>query len=62
MAAMTTVNHKPDQHQPHYKAIGLMKLLNSVAAHPWAISFTSFTLTAILIQWNDLILLREVAI
>ena len=62
MAAVDPLNHKPDQHQPRDKGIELMKLLNRVAAHPWALSFTSFTLTALLIRWNDLILLGEAAI
>ena len=62
MAAVNPLNHKPDQQQPRDKAIGLMNLLNRMAAHPWAMSFTSFTLTALLIGWNDLILLGEAAI
>jgi hypothetical protein len=62
MAVVAPMNPSPDQHQLHDKAIGLMKILNRVAAHPWALSFTSFTLTALLIRWNDLLLLREAAI
>jgi hypothetical protein len=57
MAPVTSLNHKQDQHQSRYTRIGRLQLLNRVAAHPWALSFTSFTLTALLIRWDDLNLL-----
>ncbi len=57
MAPVTSLNHKQDQHQSRYTRIGRLQLLDRVAAHPWALSFTSFTLTALLIRWDDLNLL-----
>jgi hypothetical protein len=51
---VTPLNHEPDQHQRHDSGSGRFKLLNRVGAHPWALSFTSFTLAALLMRWGDL--------
>jgi hypothetical protein len=57
MVQVMPLNQKPDQHAPRDIAIGRLSLLNRIAAHPWALSFTSFMLTALLIRWDDLRLL-----
>jgi hypothetical protein len=61
MAAVTSLNHKPE-HQPGGKVVGPINLLNRVAARPWVLSVSSFTLTALLLRWNDLIVIAEAAI
>jgi hypothetical protein len=39
---------------PDEKRITLATLLNGLAASPWALSFTSFAVTAFLIQSNSI--------
>ncbi len=34
-----------------------LKRLIRVAANPWALSLTAFTMTALLIRWDDLLML-----
>jgi hypothetical protein len=43
-----------DQHRLGYERITLSKRLNRLAASPWALSCTSFVVTALLIRSNGL--------
>jgi hypothetical protein len=45
---------KPDRHPTWHQGMAFSKLLNRFAANPWALSFSSFVVTALLIQSKDL--------
>jgi hypothetical protein len=49
-APLATSNRKPDQHSTAQETGAAWKSLNRLAANPWALSCTSFMLTAVLIR------------
>jgi hypothetical protein len=51
---VAALGRKPDQHPLCNERMTLSKLLNRLAASPWALSCTSFVVTALLIRSNGL--------
>ena len=48
------LSRKPGQHPLRNERMTISKLLNRLAASPWALSCTSFVVTALLIRTNGL--------
>jgi hypothetical protein len=57
MTHVAAYNRKRDHHRPWDKRAKPLRLLDRVAAEPWALSFTSFIVTALLIREGGLIVL-----
>lgn len=49
---VAALGRKPDQHLLGCERMTLSKLLNRLATSPWALSCTSFVVTALLIRSN----------
>ena len=51
---VSAIRRKPDQRRFGFGRMSLSKLLSRLAASPWALSCTSFVVTALLIRSNGL--------
>jgi hypothetical protein len=47
-------SREPDEHPTCHERVTISKLLNGLAANPWALACAGFVLTALLIQSNTL--------